>query len=95
MQLVNGSGPGINWSKYNQRTSLVITYDSSFVPTSAYSDGQKLNFTTISNSWSTSGTTFCIGSRTNDVFNGEYCALRIYNRELTEAEILQNYEVDR
>ena len=79
--------------------SVAIRYSSSKPVSPIYTNGWSLAATSGSDSWGTpSSTATYIGRRaanTVAAFSGSIYCIRLYSRQLTEAEIAANYEVDR
>ena len=87
-----GNSP-YGWSQTAQANTLYTISAAS--NTRAFANKIALAYKSLSNYWSVGGD--CrIGARANgnNMFKGKIYGIRIYNRLLTEAEILANQEID-
>jgi len=79
--------------------NITGTYDISTSKLSLYVNGVLESFTTIANCYFNTNTYFSLGSYSAPAkswfFNGSIASLKIYNKTLTDSEILENYNVNR
>lgn len=81
--------PGASW-KNNDWNHVVITYDKNFDP-NVWTNGKEATKTSTNNNWSGTGEAF-IGKRSGGTgLKGLIDEIRIYDRELTFAEIQYRY----
>jgi hypothetical protein len=103
LSYVTSTASGPTWS-IGQWTNMCVTYNPTSTTASIYKDGVKLNTDIryiisgldgpVYASYSNSSISTQIGAYANGAvapFNGEINLITIYNRELTQSEIIQNY----
>lgn len=90
----------IIWSSGGNKLTVNITEKSNAEKTFSISDDRQFingtqGTTNSNNAWSSLGSVNYIGRRqSGNYFNGKIHSIRIYNRKLTEAEVLQNQRYD-
>lgn len=106
----NGSAGSSNWrltcntcglpsvTAFNGATSGAYThfvYDESASMVRAYVNGVRVDSATVNGPVSISGNDFCVGAyQLGDGINGKMDEFRLYNRALSQAEILATYNIE-